>query len=110
MILPAPDEAIWIGVARVALRVPGAHSLKEKRKSVARVRDRLRNRAHFSVAEVGHLDDRSRAVLAIAMVSNAPRTVRSAFDGLLPEIAGWSEALIESFDVSLEPAFGPEVY
>jgi uncharacterized protein YlxP (DUF503 family) len=42
MFLPAPDESIWVGVLRLSLLIPGARSLKDKRRVVAQLRDRPR--------------------------------------------------------------------
>jgi uncharacterized protein len=93
--LPAPDERIWVGVLRLVLRVPDARSLKEKRRGVAAVRDRLRARHDLSVAEVGHLEDHQRAVLAVAMTANDPRFLRSALDGIAAQVRGWHAAIVE---------------
>ena len=41
-----------MGVLRLTLRVPGSRSLKEKRKAVAQVRDRLRAKKTFSVSAI----------------------------------------------------------
>lgn len=101
MFLPAPDESIWIGALRLVLLVPGSRSLKDKRRDIAGVRDRLRSRKNVSVAEVGHLDDHRRAVLAVVMVGNDARFVRSALDGLVHEVAGWRSALVESAEITL---------
>lgn len=101
MILPAPDEQLWVGVLRLGLVVPGARSLKDKRRAVAQLRDRLRARHNLSVAEVGHLDSPLRAVMAVSMVANDPRFLRSALDALVHDIQNWSMALIESSDVEV---------
>lgn len=101
MYLPAPDESLWVGVLRLVLSVPGARSLKDKRRAVHQVRDRLRARRNVSVAEVGHLEHKGRAVLAVSMVGNDARHVRGALDGLVHEIAEWRVGLVEDASVEL---------
>ena len=101
MFLAAPDESTWLGVLRLGLLVPGARSLKDKRRAVASVRDRLKARHNVSVAEVGHLEDHTRAVLAVALVGNDPRFVRSVLDALAHEVAGWRSALVESSEITV---------
>ncbi|RME27427.1 MAG: DUF503 domain-containing protein [Deltaproteobacteria bacterium] len=109
MYLPAPDESVWVGVARIVLSVPGSRSLKDKRRAVHQVRDRLRSRRNVSVAEVGHLEDRSRAVMVIAMVGNDARFVQGALDSIVHEIGEWRVGLIESASVRLwRPTDGGE--
>lgn len=80
MYLPAPDEAIWIGVLRLGVHVPGSRSRKDRRKVVASLREHLRARHNLSVAEVGHLESRDRAILAAVLVANDPKVIRSQLD------------------------------
>ena len=100
MYFSAPDESTWIGVLRLVLRVPGSRSLKEKRRAVNQVRDRLRSRHSVSVAEVGHLEDHQRAVLVVAMVANDQRFIQSALDGITHEVSTWRSALIDDASVT----------
>ena len=52
------------------IRVPDAMSLKDKRRAIKSIKDRIANRFNVSVAEVGLLDSRREAQLAVALVSN----------------------------------------
>jgi hypothetical protein len=90
----APDESCWIGVLRLVLRVPGARSLKDKRRAVAQIRDRLRARKNLSVAETGHLEDHQHAILSVAMVANDQRFVRSQLDQVAHAVSSWRAALV----------------
>ena len=102
MLFPAPDESCWVGVLRFALRVPGSRSLKEKRKPIAQIRDRLRSRRNVSVAEIGHLEDHSRSILAVTMVANDQRFVRSTLDQLVHDVGTWRGALIEDASITVD--------
>jgi uncharacterized protein YlxP (DUF503 family) len=59
-----------IGSARIVLALHGVRSLKEKRKIVHGVRDRVKSRFNVAVAEVDDLDLHQRATLGVAVVSN----------------------------------------
>lgn len=59
-----------IGVCTVVLHIPGAASLKDKRRAVKSLKDRLHNAFNLSVAEVDDLDLWQRATLGLAAVSN----------------------------------------
>ncbi len=59
-----------IGVCTVVLHIPGAASLKDKRRAVKSLKDRLHNTFNLSVAEVGDLELWQRAELGLAVVSN----------------------------------------
>ena len=95
MFLPAPDEALWVGVVRLLVRVPGSRSLKDKRREIVRIRDRLRARFNVTVAQVGHLEHHQSAVLALVMVGNEPRFLRSELDKLCHKLEGWSPVLVD---------------
>ena len=92
----APDESIWIGMVRLSVRIPGSRSLKDKRRVVNQMRDRLKKRHGFSVAEVGHLQDKSRAIMTVVMVSNDAKNIQSALDSATFQLEQWSEAIIEN--------------
>lgn len=96
------DENLWVGVVRLGLVVPGSRSLKDKRRAILQIRDRLRARCNVSVAEVGHLENTLRGVMAIAMVGNDPQFLRSALDGIVHDIQGWSMALVDDVRISIQ--------
>lgn len=63
------DVAIYVGVARLELYVPEAHSLKDKRSHTRGLVQRLRSRHTVLVAEVDHQQLHQRAALAICALS-----------------------------------------
>ena len=101
MIFPAPDEALWVGVLRLALRVPGSRSLKDRRRVVLSLRDRVQARHHASVAEVGHLDAIDRAVLAIGVVGHDSRSVQARLDTIFADIEATADALVDDRSTEL---------
>lgn len=58
-----------VGLLEIRLRLPGVHSLKEKRSVLRRLLNRLRQTFNVSVAEIGDQDLWQAAVLAVACVS-----------------------------------------
>ena len=66
-----------VGVLRVELAILDAVTLKDKRRVINSVKDRIMNRHKVSVAEVDRLEQRQGAVLAVAMVANDSRFVQS---------------------------------
>ncbi len=61
---------MFVGVLRLTLQIPGARSLKDRRRVVRSFKDRLRAKLQLSVAEVGALDLHQMAVIGVAAVSN----------------------------------------
>ena len=62
------------------LMIYDAQSLKDKRRVLQSVKQRIRNRFNVSVAEVEHNDARQRSTLGFALVSNERRAVESQLD------------------------------
>src|SRR5512139_2040299 len=56
-------------MAKISLVIDQSHSLKEKRMVLRRIKDRVRERLHVGLNEVGELDTWQRAELGCAVVS-----------------------------------------
>jgi uncharacterized protein YlxP (DUF503 family) len=67
-----------VGSLRVRLLLRESRSLKDKRRVVKSIKDRLRNAFNVSVAEVGGLENRQVAILGVAMVGGEASYVRGA--------------------------------
>ena len=81
-----------VGLARLTLFLSEAHSLKEKRMVLRRVKDLVREKFNVSIAEVGAANDLwQRAVLGIAAVGNDARFVESALDEVVGFVRGKAE-------------------
>ena len=61
---------MYVGIIQVDLIIREASSLKEKRRVVRSLKDRLRTRFQVAAAEVGMLDSRQEATLGISLVTN----------------------------------------
>jgi hypothetical protein len=60
-----------IGIIRVYFQIPDSHSLKDKRRVVKSIKDRLMNEFNVSVAEIGEdLDKLQVGEIGIVSVSN----------------------------------------
>ncbi len=55
---------------KLSLQIPDAHSLKDKRRQIKSLKDRLSSRFNASVAEVDALDHWQQAVMGVCMISN----------------------------------------
>jgi len=72
-----------IGVLQIELAIPDAFSLKDKRRVIKSIKDRIAHHHNVSIAEVGALDEHRRSILGMAMVSNDSRYVQSALSKLV---------------------------
>jgi uncharacterized protein YlxP (DUF503 family) len=60
---------VYVGIAKLGLVIGDAHSLKEKRMVLRRIKDRVRERLSITLSEVGELDTWNRAELGCAVAS-----------------------------------------
>jgi len=78
----------------VSMALRGARSLKEKRKTLRSVKDRLKNRFNVSIAEVDGHDALQRATLGVCVVSSdaphADSQLRKALDFISGEVDVYS--------------------
>ena len=79
-----------IGVLTLELHLPEAHSLKEKRFVVRKIKDRLRARFNVAVAELDHQDLWQRSVLGVVSISSD----RKALETLLEAVQRESEKVL----------------
>ena len=77
-----------VGLLTLEIQLPYAHSLKEKRAVLRKVRDRLRAWFNVAVAELDHQDVWQRATLGVVSVSNSQALLESVFQQILAESEG----------------------
>ena len=58
-----------VGVLTLELRLPDAHSLKDKRHTVKSLKDRLRSKFNVAVAEIAYQDLWQRSLISAVTVS-----------------------------------------
>jgi len=89
---------MFIGVLRLVFQIPGAASLKDRRRVVKGFKDRVRARFPVSIAEVGDLSRWQVATLGVAIVSGeaarcsevlsaVARAAEQANDAVLADVA-----------------------
>ena len=72
-----------IGVMTAVLHMQGVTSLKGKRGIVKSLLGRLKSRFNVSAAEVEHQDNKTSAVIGVAMVCNETRFIDQQFDAII---------------------------
>jgi uncharacterized protein YlxP (DUF503 family) len=61
---------MFVGVGRLVIQIPGASTIKDRRRVVKSFKDRLRAKLPVSVAEVGDTEALQVATLGLAVVAN----------------------------------------
>jgi uncharacterized protein YlxP (DUF503 family) len=72
-----------VGILQLDLSIPGALTLKDKRRVVLSLKDRIANGRNVSVAEVDRMDEHKRSIIAVAMVSNDKRYVEGGLSKIV---------------------------
>jgi len=90
-----------IGVLTLEIELPYAHSLKEKRAVLQKMRDRLRARFNVALAELDHQDVWQHATLGVVSISNS----RALLEATLRQVLEESEKILGQDVVSHELDF-----
>ncbi len=74
-----------VGVLTLEIQLPYAHSLKEKRALLQRLRDRLRTKFNVAIAEMDHQDVWQHATVGVVSISSSQKLLESVFQQILAE-------------------------
>jgi uncharacterized protein YlxP (DUF503 family) len=85
---------MFVGVMRLGLMIPGARSLKDKRRVVLSFKERVQARFRVSIAEIGALDHPRHATLGVAVVSNEARICDSVLADVAAAAGTLSDAIL----------------
>lgn len=104
-----------LGILQFDLVIPGSESLKDKRRVVRSVKDRLHREHMVSIAEVGLQDTLNVARLGLALVGNEGAKVGQTLDRIvsklmtLPDaqLGGMSRQLVHGAGGSDDPSATP---
>jgi len=90
-----------IGVLQLELSIGDAMSLKDKRRVVKSLKDRIAHGHNVSVAEVGALDLHRTAILGIAMVSNDSKYVEGALSKIVDFVRSVGTCDLTDYQIDL---------
>lgn len=90
-----------IGICRIEMFLPNLQSLKEKRRVLKSLIQRLRQKYNISIAEVENQDKWQRTTLAVVCVSTSSRFVNKVIEQILKEIEKFNEGHVINFDMEI---------
>ncbi|MDD4889037.1 MAG: DUF503 domain-containing protein [Phycisphaerae bacterium] len=88
-----------IGVLQAQLLIRESRSLKDKRRVIKSLKERLSNRFNISIAEVGANEAYQQAVIGVAMVSNDHTHVQGALDQVVSFMQNDPRAELVEFQI-----------
>jgi uncharacterized protein YlxP (DUF503 family) len=92
---------VKIGVLQIEISVTDAMSLKDKRRVVKSIKDRIANGHNVSIAEIGALDEHRRSILGMAMVGNDGRYVEGALSKLVDFIRAVPQVSLLDYQIEM---------
>ena len=90
-----------IGVLTTRLAIYESRSLKDKRRVVKSIKDRIRHKFNVSIAETDALDARQSAVITAAIVSNDGQFAEKSMQQVLNHIAAHRGASVVDYDIEM---------
>jgi hypothetical protein len=96
---------MFIGVLTVDLHIPGSGSLKDKRRVIKGMKERIRGRFNVSVAEVGEpgeTDLWQRATLGVASVSSSKSHAGEVLDKVVDLVRSNTSVEMLGYGISVD--------
>lgn len=90
-----------IGLLQLKLRISASRSLKDRRRALKSLKERIRNRFNCSVAEVGEKNNWQHARLAICVVSDDSHHANSQLDEIARFASKNRDAEITDYSIEL---------
>jgi uncharacterized protein len=90
-----------VGVLHVECSLPGTQSIKDKRRILRSLLDRLHHRFHVAAAEVTHQDSWRRAGLAVAYISTDARHADQVLARVAREIDRHGDLVLMDYSIEM---------
>ena len=88
-----------IGLLQIDFLIPGARSLKDKRRAMKSLKTMLRNRYNCSVAETDFKDKWGRSRLAVCVVSDDSGHVSEQLQEIVRFASNHHEAMLSDYTI-----------
>jgi hypothetical protein len=90
-----------VGTLCIRLMVRDARTLKDKRRVIKSLKDRIKNKFNVSVSEIGAQDNRQHCVLGIAMVGTDRRYVNGVLSTIIDSLRTFTCAELVDYELEL---------
>ena len=97
-----------VGVSRLTLSIPGSYSLKDKRRVVKSLVERVRHRYNVAVAEVDEHEVWNAGVIGVCTVSTSGAHAREILDHIVAYVEnghGHADAELIDHTIEILPGF-----
>ena len=90
-----------IGIIQLELSIPWANSLKDKRRAIKGLKEKIGRRFNASVAEVGDNDIWRSAILGVATVGNDAKFLQSVCQKIVNFVEEYDDADLADFSIEV---------
>lgn len=90
-----------IGILQLEIGIGDAMSLKDKRRVVKGLKDRIAHAHNVSIAEVGALDEHRRSIIGMAMVGNEKQYVEGALSKLVDLVRMTAQVTLQDYKIEM---------
>lgn len=94
---------MFVGVARLVIQIPGARSLKDRRRVVKSFKERARARLPVSIAEVGDVERYQVATLGACVVAREADRCREALSAVVSLARSVNDAVLADVRTEIVP-------
>jgi len=94
-------KCMVVGILQLQISVFDAMTLKDKRRVIKSLKDRISNKYNVSIAEVGHNDSVRTSILAVAMVANESRFIDSALSGIIDFVRKITQLSLVDYSIEM---------
>lgn len=88
-------------MCKIELIIDGSRSLKDKRRVVKSIKDRVKSRFNVSIAEIGKLDAYQKATLGIVTISNSTEHVNETLSKVVNLVEFANGAYISNYETEI---------
>ncbi|MGB3974978.1 MAG: DUF503 domain-containing protein [bacterium] len=90
-----------VGICHIQFQVPSSESLKDKRRVVKSLKDKLRNRFNIAIAETGGLDSWRKCELGFVSISNDSAYLEGLISSVIRTIESDLRVIVTDFSMEI---------
>jgi uncharacterized protein YlxP (DUF503 family) len=75
-----------IGLLTLEIYIPYSHSLKEKRKTLNKIKDRLKKKFNIAFAELAYMNKWQRSKIGVVTLNNQKSLIEKIFQKIIQEV------------------------
>lgn len=92
---------MYIAAIQIELSIPWAQSLKDKRRAIKGLKEKIQNKFHVSAAEVGENEIWRRSIIGVAAVANEQKYLQSLSQKIVNFVDDHADTVLDDFSIEI---------